>query len=427
MSDSVLIVLLNLCFLITFLQPRQRSNFQRDKFKRLFKKFLLSGFAFFCLFSLCSVFLCGWHAIQDYNFALTFLLILISFSAIFLWDFTIWKIFNFYNRHNAKNVIILGSGSIANSVVSNILNKSDNNYNFLGFFDDRPREYMVLDPNDYLLGTIDDTFDFLRRNRVDIIICALPAGNDAIIVKTMNYAEDNMIRFLLVPDFIRFIATKVNLSIINNIPIIQVRPEPMQKLGGILFKRAFDLFCASLFLATAFLPIMLIVAIAIKLDDAGPLFFKQRRTGINGKSFWCYKFRSMRLNKDADTRMATKDDNRLTRVGRILRKTDIDELPQFINVFLGDMSLVGPRPLMESQTSSNRNFIPRYMQRHFVRPGITGLSQISGYRGEVRDPEMLRQRSEIDLWYVENWSIMLDLSILVKTVIGAIKGDERAY
>lgn len=358
---------------------------------------------------------------------MTFLLILISFSAIFLWDFTIWKIFNFYNRHNAKNVIILGSGSIANSVVSNILNKSDNNYNFLGFFDDRPREYMVLDPNDYLLGTIDDTFDFLRRNRVDIIICALPAGNDAVIVKTMNYAEDNMIRFLLVPDFIRFIATKVNLSIINNIPIIQVRPEPMQKLGGIIFKRAFDLFCASLFLATAFLPIMLIVAIAIKLDDAGPLFFKQRRTGINGKSFWCYKFRSMRLNKDADTRMATKDDNRLTRVGRILRKTDIDELPQFINVFLGDMSLVGPRPLMESQTSSNRNFIPRYMQRHFVRPGITGLSQISGYRGEVRDPEMLRQRSEIDLWYVENWSIMLDLSILVKTVIGAIKGDERAY
>lgn len=420
-------VLVNLCYVIAHGLTWIRSESQKKGGARLFLKVLKSFFLFLLISGACLLYLCQWQNFVALDLSMGMTLSAIAFVLILLCRFAAWKALKLYNRKNPKNVVLLGSGSIANSVINNILNKSDNNYKFLGCFDDRPREYMVVDPNDYLLGMTEDLQDFLRKNKVDIIICALPAGNDAIIVKTMNYAEDHMIRFMLVPDFIRFIATKVNLTIINDIPVIQVRKEPMKGFMGTFIKRTFDLLCSTLFLVFCFLPIFLVVAIAIKLDDGGNIFFRQRRTGTNGKAFWCYKFRSMRKNKDADTRMATKDDDRLTRVGKFMRKTDIDELPQFINVWLGNMSLVGPRPLMESQTSSNRNSIPRYMQRHFVRPGITGLSQISGYRGEVRDSEKLRQRSEIDLWYVEHWSFWLDIRIIGRTALSFIKGDERAY
>ncbi len=420
-------VLINLCYVITYGLSWIKNNRLREGCARLFLKTLKDSSLFFLIMGVCFLYLCPWDNLVTLDRSLALTLSVTAFFLILLCRFATWKLLKLYNRRNPKNVVMLGSGSIANSVMNNILNKSDNNFKFLGCFDDRPREYMVIDPNDYLLGMTEDLQDFLQKNPVDIIICALPAGDDSLIVKTMNYAEDHMIRFMFIPDFIRFIAAKVNLTIINDIPVIQVRKEPMKGFMGTYIKRSFDLVCSTMFLLFCFLPIFIVVAIAIKMDDGGDIFFRQRRTGTNGKSFWCYKFRSMRKNKDADSRMATKDDDRLTRVGRVLRKTDIDELPQFINVWLGNMSLVGPRPLMESQTLSNRNSIPRYMQRHFVRPGITGLSQISGYRGEVRDLEKLRQRSEIDLWYVEHWSFWLDLNIIGRTVMSFIKGDERAY
>lgn len=159
----------------------------------------------------------------------------------------------------------------------------------------------------------------------------------------------------------------------------------------------------------------------------GPVFFRQKRNGLNDKEFYCLKFRSMKVNADADRLQATKDDPRKTKWGNIMRKTNIDELPQFINVFLGDMSVVGPRPHMLKHTIEYSKLIDKYMVRHLVKPGITGWSQVTGYRGETRELKDMQGRIKGDIWYIENWSFWLDLYIIYKTVANVFKGEEKAY
>ena len=163
------------------------------------------------------------------------------------------------------------------------------------------------------------------------------------------------------------------------------------------------------------------------MDSNEPLFFKQKRHGVNRKVFWCYKFRSMTTTADADTKMMTKNDKRVTRLGRILRRTSIDELPQFFNVLLGDMSVVGPRPHMELHTEKYQTSVDKYLVRHFVKPGITGLAQIKGYRGEIVEQSDIVNRTRLDIFYVEKWSLWLDVKIIIKTVLNAIQGEEKAY
>lgn len=170
-----------------------------------------------------------------------------------------------------------------------------------------------------------------------------------------------------------------------------------------------------------------IVFIITKLTMPGPVFFRQKRNGINGEEFYCIKFRSMRVNAQADTLQATKDDPRKTKWGNIMRKTNIDELPQFINVLKGDMSIVGPRPHMLKHTEEYSKLIDKYMMRHFVKPGITGWSQVTGYRGETKELCQMEGRVKGDIYYIEHWSIWLDIYIIYKTVANAIKGDEEAY
>ena len=165
----------------------------------------------------------------------------------------------------------------------------------------------------------------------------------------------------------------------------------------------------------------------IKLTSPGPIFFRQKRNGINGKEFWCYKFRSMKVNADADKVQATKNDPRKTKFGNFIRKTNIDELPQLINVFLGDMSLVGPRPHMVKHTEEYSQQIDRYMVRHFVKPGITGWAQVTGFRGETKELYEMEGRIRADIWYMEHWSFILDLHIIYKTFVNAILGEKNAY
>jgi putative colanic acid biosynthesis UDP-glucose lipid carrier transferase len=170
-----------------------------------------------------------------------------------------------------------------------------------------------------------------------------------------------------------------------------------------------------------------IMAILIALESHGPIFFTQLRTGKNNKSFWCIKFRTLRVNKESDNIQVTKNDSRITKLGKFLRKSNIDELPQFLNVLIGDMSVVGPRPHMLKHTSAFNALEEDYMVRHFVKPGITGLAQINGFRGEIRHPDLLKKRLEKDLAYMENWSMLLDLEIIFKTIFVSIKGDINAY
>ena len=169
------------------------------------------------------------------------------------------------------------------------------------------------------------------------------------------------------------------------------------------------------------------MAIIISLESKGPVFFRQKRNGVDNEEFYCYKFRSMAPNNDADNHMATKNDMRITKVGRFIRKTSIDELPQFYNVLFGSMSVVGPRPHMVKHTSEYATKVNKYMVRHFVKPGITGLAQVRGYRGEIEKDEDILNRTKFDIFYIENWSLFLDLKIIVQTVLNAVSGEEKAY
>ena len=182
-----------------------------------------------------------------------------------------------------------------------------------------------------------------------------------------------------------------------------------------------------MFLISVFPIICLILGTIIKLSSSGSVFFVQKRTGKDGKTFKCYKFRSMRCNKDAHTRQATANDDRKTRIGDFLRKTNLDELPQFINVFKGDMSLVGPRPHMLLHTEEYSRIVDKYMVRHFIKPGITGWAQINGCRGETRDVSSMEERIKKDIWYIENWSLLLDVEIVVRTILLTLTGDKKAY
>ena len=191
-------------------------------------------------------------------------------------------------------------------------------------------------------------------------------------------------------------------------------------------KRTFDIVFSSLVLCTIFPIVWVIVSIAIKIQSPGPIFFKQDRTGLDGKTFKCYKFRSMKVNADSDKVQATKDDPRKFPFGNLMRKTNIDELPQFINVFLGDMSVVGPRPHMLKHTEEYSSLINRFMLRHLAKPGITGLAQVSGFRGETHYIDQMEGRVKMDIKYIENWSFLLDMKIIVKTVtnmLGKEKGN----
>ncbi|WKX77473.1 sugar transferase [Zobellia laminariae] len=217
------------------------------------------------------------------------------------------------------------------------------------------------------------------------------------------------------------------IELYETVPVLNLRRVPLDTLFARVVKRTFDIFFSSLVIITVLSWLTPIMYVLIKWESPGNLYFKQKRHGLKRKTFWCYKFRSMAPSTDADTKMATKGDMRVTRVGRIIRKTSIDELPQFINVFLGEMSVVGPRPHMELHTEDYEVSVDKYLVRHFVKPGITGLAQIKGYRGEVGEKKDILNRTKLDIFYVEKWTLWLDIKIIVQTVINAIRGEENAY
>jgi putative colanic acid biosynthesis UDP-glucose lipid carrier transferase len=219
----------------------------------------------------------------------------------------------------------------------------------------------------------------------------------------------------------------VHVEYLDDLPVLSLRNEPLDDVGNRIRKRLFDIIVSSLVILLVLSWLTPLLAILLWLDSRGPVFFSQERTGVNNQPFICLKFRSMRVNKEANTRQATQNDSRVKRLGRFLRRTSIDELPQFFNVFMSDMSIVGPRPHMTRHTEDYSRIINKYMVRQFLKPGITGWAQINGFRGEMRKPEDMRGRVEHDLWYMENWSLWLDVKIVFLTFFGMIKGDKNAY
>lgn len=238
--------------------------------------------------------------------------------------------------------------------------------------------------------------------------------------------EKQCVRLKFVPD-LTDLEPNFKFEKMGNFTVLCARKEPLESIENRFKKRLFDIIVSSLVLIFICSWLYPILAILIKIQSPGPVFFKQLRTGRNNKPFWCYKLRSMRMNSECDQRQACLDDERVTPLGHFLRKTSLDEFPQFFNVFLGQMSIIGPRPHMLLHTREYRKTIDKYMVRQFLKPGISGWAQINGYRGETKEKRLIEKRVEYDIWYMENWSVMLDIKIMFFTVINIFKGEENAY
>lgn len=323
--------------------------------------------------------------------------------------------------HNFTRVVIVGTDSTARRLEAGLKKDAGFGYRIIGFFDDNPAP--DLPPGQKCLP-ISELPAFVRDNKVDQIFFTL-SGQSPALPTVIRTADEAQAEFYYVPQVPRTLRRKFELHSIGSIPVMSIRRNPLKSPVNRALKRSFDIVVSSVFLI--FYPLIYIpVAIAIKRSSPGPVYFRQERTGLKGRTFTCLKFRTMRINGESDSRQATTDDPRKTRLGKFLRRTSIDELPQFINVWRGDMSLVGPRPHMLKHTEEYTQLIDRYMVRHAIKPGITGWAQVNGYRGLTDELWKMERRVEHDVWYIENWSFLLDLKIMVRTLINAITGETNA-
>ena len=392
------------------------------RYTRFFRLFTLIGkqFSIFTLgyFAYFSIFREG-EVINNQFIILTY-----TFIAIFVvkiaWFFLLRKYRSLGN--NYRNTVVLGFDESSKKIIKLFKNKSNFGYNFLGFFSDK--EYKNKDYG----GGYNDFFDFCSQNIVDEIYCSLKYLNQQELKEINKFATEKDIVLKLIPETNELYRKNQSTEFYQDtIKVLNVNKLPFDFSENYFQKRFFDIFFSLfviIFLLSWLIPVLWVI---VKLESKGPLIFKQKREGLNGNEFICYKFRSMKMSKFSEKEHTKKNDYRVTKVGALLRKTSIDELPQFFNVLLGQMSVVGPRPHLESLAIEYQKDVEDYLKRHIVKPGITGLAQVSGYRGEIKKKSDIKNRVRLDIFYIENWSFFLDLKIIIQTVLNIFKGEEKAY
>ncbi len=328
---------------------------------------------------------------------------------------------------NIRNLLVIGAGEIGKNFYESILRKNEFGFNLTGFLDDEISEADGLS----LLGKIDDLDRVITEKNIEEVIIALPiyaAGQLDDVIKVCN---KNAVRVHIIPDYFRFVSKKFQVSMIGNFPIITVRSEPLAEAHWRFVKRVFDIIfsvLAILFILSWLTPLL---AILNRLFSPGPVFFKQDRIGTKDETFGCYKFRTMISDNKSINKYqpAVEGDERVTGIGGYLRKSNIDELPQFINVLKGQMSIVGPRPHPLAFNEKYKEMVEEIKLRSWVKPGITGWAQVHGFRGDVLDYEENKKRTvkriEYDIWYIENWSFWIDIQIILTTVWQMIKGETK--
>lgn len=342
--------------------------------------------------------------------------IFITISAFKFLTFFLLKKYRANLGGNRRNVIVIGKNEKARQLINIFNSRLDFGYIF-------KKQFSVNEDN----VSLDNCYSYIIKNNIDEIYFSVSELSDEQINNLVDFADNNLRELKFIPDNKEIYSKKLKYEYYDYIPILSLRAIPLQESINKSVKRMFDVLFSSaiiIFLLSWLTPIL---AIIIKLESRGPVFFKQSRNGFNYNEFYCYKFRSMTPNKNAHLHQATKEDQRITKVGKFIRKTSMDELPQFFNVLFGDMSVVGPRPHMVSHTNMYAQRVDKFMVRHFVKPGITGLAQISGFRGEIETDKDIINRVKYDIFYIENWSILLDIKIIFQTFIRALKGDEKAY
>ncbi len=324
----------------------------------------------------------------------------------------------------ARKVIIVGYNEISKKLVQQ-LEEDPLNTKIIGYCEN---EDDVHELSTYpIVGNLNNILEVSKQYQANEIFSTIPPDGNTNIFELMQEADRACIRFKLVPNFNTFTRLPVHVDYFGNLPVLSLRKEPLDDIANRVRKRIYDFVVSSLVIVLLLSWMIPLMALLIWLDSRGPVFFVQVRTGKNNQPFRCIKFRSMKVNKDSDKVQATKGDARITRLGKFLRKSSLDEFPQFLNVFMGSMSIVGPRPHMLKHTDDYSGMISKYMVRQFVKPGITGWAQINGYRGETRSLWEMERRVECDIWYLENWSLWLDTRIIFMTVYKIFVGDINAF
>ena len=418
-------VLLSLCYLVCNIQSGVILHHPVVRPEQIMIR-VLRNMVPFVLFSICFLSLFHFEFFRSRLFGLYYvalLVILICYRLAFRYFLELYR----EKGGNVRMVVLVGSHENMQELYHAMTDDPTSGYRVLGYFEDFPSDRYPQDVP--YLGQPNEVSVFLEKHAGEInqFYCSLPSVRCAEIVPIINYCENHLVRFFSVPNVRNYLKRRMHFELLGNVPVLSIRCEPLESLENRIIKRAFDVVCSGLFLITVFPFVYIFFGIAIKLSSPGPVFFKQKRSGEDGREFWCYKFRSLKVNAQCDTLQATENDPRKTRIGEIMRKTSVDELPQFINVLKGDMSIVGPRPHMLKHTEEYSNLINKFMVRHFVKPGITGWAQVTGFRGETKELWQMEGRVQRDIWYIEHWTFLLDLYIMYKTVYNAIHGEKEAY
>ncbi|TDU43550.1 putative colanic acid biosynthesis UDP-glucose lipid carrier transferase [Gelidibacter sediminis] len=348
------------------------------------------------------------------------LYVLLAFLLITIFKFAIYYLLQKYRvafGGNYRKTVILGDSKKAIALETFFNEKPEYGYIHKKTFNLQDRSVDALKPS----------FDYILSNGIDEIYCSISELSNVQIAELTQFADNNLKIIKFLPDNKEIYSKKLKYEYYEYIPILTLREIPLDDSINTVIKRSFDILLSCFIIIFILSWLTPILAILIKLDSKGPVFFKQSRNGFNYEEFECYKFRSMYPNATAHLNQATRGDHRVTKVGAFLRKTSLDELPQFINVLFGDMSVVGPRPHMVSHANNYAKRIDKFMVRHFVKPGITGLAQIRGFRGEVETDKDIIGRVKYDIYYIENWSLLLDFKIILRTLYNALRGEDKAY
>lgn len=377
----------------------------------LFRQIILFSFALYAFIGVFKQPNISRLALGNYLLTIFVLIFVFKFFTFFL-----LKKYRAVLSRNTRNVIVIGKNEKTRQLIKIFDTRLDFGYKFKAEFNVSAEDF-----------SLEECFKYVIENNIDEIYFSVAELSNKQINKLIDFADNNLRELKFIPDNKDIYSKKLKYEYYDYIPVLSLRTIPIQEPINKATKRLFDIVFSSFIIVFILSWLTPILAIIIKLESKGPVFFKQSRNGFNYEEFDCYKFRSMTPNKDAHLYQVTRGDMRITKVGRFIRKTSIDELPQFFNVLFGDMSVVGPRPHMVSHTNMYAQKIDKFMVRHFVKPGITGLAQVSGFRGEVETDKDIINRVKYDIFYIENWSLLLDLKIIIQTFINALKGEEKAY
>lgn len=350
---------------------------------------------------------------------------IVWFTSVALATIVIVKLFIYYFLKkyrviyggNYRTVVLLGNSKSIEPLRHFFTENPDYGYKLIKIFDFEHDKR----------SQIQDFLTFVLENKIDEMYCFMSDLTHKQISDITYFADNNLKTLKFIPDEKQILTRNFKFEYYDYIPVISLRDIVLDETVNKVIKRIFDILFSILIILFILSWLIPLLGLIIKLESKGPLFFVQKRNGLNYKEFNCYKFRSMCLNDQAHINQVSKNDARVTKVGKFIRKTSIDELPQFFNVLLGDMSVVGPRPHMVSHTEMYALRIDKFMVRHFIKPGITGLAQTNGFRGEVEIDADIINRVKYDIFYMENWSILLDIKIIFITIYNTLKGEEKAY